>query len=55
MESKAKSIVMIVVLVVCLVMIILGQKHVGYPGLATELVGLIGLLVVLYIYNKDHK
>lgn len=55
MESKLKSIIMIVVFIVCLCMIIVGQRNVGYQGLAIEFIGLIGLLADLFVYNKDHK
>lgn len=55
MDNKVKSAVLIVVFIVCLMMIILGQRNVGYTGLAVEFVGLIGLLVVLFIYNREHK
>lgn len=55
MENKVKSIAMLVVFLICLSMIILGQRNVGYTGLAVEFVGLIGLLIILYIYNKEHK
>lgn len=30
-------------------------KNVGYTGLATELVGLAGLIGVIYTYNKGYK
>lgn len=55
MQSTLKSTIMIILFIVCLSLIIIGQKNVGYPGLAMEFVGLIGLLIDLYVYNKDHK
>ena len=55
MDNKIKSMVMVVVFIICLSMIILGQRNVGYTGLGVEFVGLLGLLIILYIYNKEHK
>lgn len=55
MGIRVKTIVMAVVFVVCLLMIILGQRNVGYQGLFVELIGLVGLLAVLFAYNRDHK
>lgn len=55
MNSKIKPIIMAVVFIVCLSMIIIGQRNVGYEGLAIEFVGLIGLLADLFVYNRDHK
>lgn len=44
-----------IVFVVCIVLVIVGQKSVGPTGLLTMLVGLAGLLVLLGIYNKQYK
>lgn len=55
MDNKLKSTVMLAVFIACLIMIILGQRHIGYAGLAVEFVGLIGLMIVLFLYNREHK
>lgn len=44
-----------IVFVVCIVLVVAGQKNVGPTGLLTMLVGLAGLLVLLGIYNKQYK
>ena len=52
MDGKTKIIIMVVVF---MALIFIGQKNVGYTGLATELVGLAGLIGVIYTYNKGYK
>ncbi|MCH4285329.1 MULTISPECIES: DUF6903 family protein [Bacillota] len=56
MESNiVKNIVMAILFFVFLGMIIVGQKTVSLGNLGMELLGLAGLLVELYIYNKKYK
>lgn len=55
MSRKIQNIIMLVVAVVAYAMIIIGQKNVGYTGLAVELVGLIILILLLYVYNRRYK
>lgn len=54
-NSNVKSIVMGVLVVVFLAMIIFGQRTVGWAYLGIELVGLSGLLTLLFLYNKKFK
>ena len=46
---------MLVVFIVCLVLIIVGQKNISAMWLAMELNGLIGQLVLLCLYNRKYK
>ena len=55
MDGKTKIIIMVVVFIVSMALIFIGQKNVGYTGLSTELVGLAGLIGVIYTYNKGYK
>ena len=55
MDGKTKIIIMVVVFIVSMALIFIGQKNVGYTGLATELVGLAELIGVIYTYNKGYK
>ncbi|TCL61097.1 hypothetical protein EDD76_101194 [Kineothrix alysoides] len=58
MEGKillAVKIVKIILFVVFLMMIIWGQKQVGYVNLGVILAGLGGLLMLLYSYNKKYR
>lgn len=49
------GILVVVVFVVCIALVVVGQKNIGPTGLLTMLVGLAGLLVLLGIYNKQYK
>lgn len=49
------GIIVAVVFVVCLALVIIGQKHIGPQGLLMMLVGLAGLLVLLWLYNRQYK
>ena len=55
MQGKIRALIMAVVFIVCLALIIIGQKNIGVPGLSMELVGLVGLLTLLFIYNNKYK
>ena len=44
-----------IVFVVCIVLVVIGQKNVGPTGLLTMLLGLAGLLVLLGLYNRQYK
>lgn len=55
MNKYVKTILCLVVLVVCIVLVVIGQKTVGIPYLLMELLGLAGLLVMLYLYNKKYQ
>ena len=54
MNNVVKNIIMIIVFVVCLALIIIGQKNISATGLIMELVGLVGLLTLLFIYNNRY-
>ncbi|MEG2349553.1 MAG: hypothetical protein RSB57_03470 [Hungatella sp.] len=45
----------LVIAVLCVVLIIWGQRTTGYIYLAAQLVGLSGLLGLLYLYNKAYR
>ena len=59
MSEKGKKIVIglviLAVFAVCLLLVIIGQRNVGPQGLATMLVGLAGLIVLLWLYNRQYK
>lgn len=52
MNNAVKIIIKSIVFIVCLGLIIVGQKNISLTGLAMELIGLVGLLVLLFLYNK---
>ncbi len=55
MSNVIKNIILVVVFVVCLILIITGQKNISPSGLAMELAGLVGLLILLFLYNKKYR
>lgn len=54
-ENKGMNIIMIVLFFVFLGMIIWAQKTVSVGNLMIEIVGLTGLLTLLFLYNRKHK
>lgn len=54
-DNMVKSIVMGILFFVFLAMIVIAQRTVSVMNLGIELVGLAGLLTLLYIYNKKYK
>ena len=55
MSKKVKTIIAMILAVICLILIVTGQRNISLQGLITELVGLAGLLVLLYLYNRQYK
>lgn len=54
-ENKGMNIIMIVLFFVFLGMIIWAQKTVSVRNLMIEIVGLTGLLTLLFLYNRKYK
>ena len=55
MNNAVRNIIMIIVFVVCLALFIIGQRNISVSGLVMELVGLVGLLTLLFVYNHRYK
>lgn len=55
MNRTTQSILMAILFVVSLAMVIIGQREVGYVNLGIQVVGLIGILFVIHLYNKRFK
>lgn len=55
MNKIIKVLLAIIIFVVCVGLIIYGQKNIGGTGLCIMLVGLIGLLGLLYTYNRNYQ
>lgn len=45
----------ILLVLLCIILVIVGQKSIGYEGLSLMLLGLSGLVALLAIYNKKYK
>ncbi|MFG6369055.1 MAG: hypothetical protein K1W16_11635 [Lachnospiraceae bacterium] len=43
------------IFIISIILIVTGQRNIGPTGLLTMLVGLAGILVLLYLYNKKYQ
>ncbi len=55
MTSKQRIGLKVVMFLICLGLIVVGQKHIGYAGTVQMLAGLSGLLVLLWDYNRRYQ
>ena len=55
MNNTVRNLIMGIVFIVCLALIIIGQRNISVTGLVMEIVGLIGLLTLLFVYNRRYK
>lgn len=55
MGKVIKNVILLVVFVACLGLVIIGQRNISLTGLSMELIGLVGLLVLLFLYNRKYK
>lgn len=49
------GILVAVVLCVCIALVIVGQRNIGLAGLGMEMLGLAGVLVLMWLYNRQYK
>lgn len=49
------GILVAVAFIVCIALVVIGQRNVGLNGLGMELLGLAGLLFLLWLYNRKYK
>ncbi len=49
-----RNVIMVIVFIVCLALIIIGQKNISAAGLGMEH-RIVGLLTLLFIYNHRYK
>lgn len=47
--------IMVSIFIISIILTFVGQRHIGYAGLALEAVGVAGVLTVLYLYNRAYK
>ena len=50
-----KTVLAAILFVVCVVLVVVGQRNVGLQGLLVMLLGLAGLILLLYLYNRKFK
>ena len=53
--EKNKIIALVIIFIVSMFLVFYGQRTVGYGYLALEVIGLCGVLFVIYCYNKQYK
>ena len=51
-KSVLKTVLAAIFFIIC---VVLGQKNVGPQGLLVMLLGLAGLILLLYLYNRQFK
>lgn len=49
------AVIVFLVFVVCVVLVVTGQRNVGAAGLLTQLLGVAGLIILLWLYNRQYK
>ena len=49
------GILVAIVFVVCVALVIVGHRNIGLAGLGTQLLGLVGLITLLWLYNRQYK
>lgn len=59
MNDTAKKIIVgilvAIVFCVCVALVIVGHRNVGLQGLIIELIGLAGLIFLLWLYNRQYR
>lgn len=55
MHKIIKLVIILGLFIVSLGLVVYGQKQIGYGGLSLQLIGVVGLLLLLHQYNKQYK
>lgn len=59
MSEQAKKVVfgiiVAVLFVLCVALVVLGQQHIGPTGLLIMMIGVVGLLILLWLYNRQYR
>ena len=55
MKEKIISLILLLGFLISVSLIILGQKNISTTGFTNEIIGLIGLLTVLCVYNRKYR
>lgn len=54
-KKVLKGIIILIIFVICVALVVIGQRNVGPQGLGTMLLGLAGLIFLLWLYNRQYK
>ena len=49
------GVIVFLVFVACVVLVVVGQRDIGAAGLLTQLLGVAGLVILLWLYNRQYK
>lgn len=55
MDNIAKKLIYLLIFAVSIVLIVVGQTNIGVMGLCLMIAGLLGMLYLLYAYNKKYQ
>lgn len=55
MDRTKRNIIGVIAFVIFFSLVTHGQKNIGMQGLTEELIGMFGLIYLLYRYNKRYK
>lgn len=56
LKKKLLVIAGIILIIVCVALVIIGQRQTGqWSGLGIQMIGLAGILALLYVYNKPYS
>lgn len=55
MKEKIIGLILLLCSILSVGLIISGQKNISLTGFTYEIIGLIGLLVVLFVYNRKYR
>lgn len=54
-KKKIIGVLVAIVFCICIALVVIGQRNVGLTGLGMELLGLAGLIILLWLYNRQFK
>ncbi len=54
-KNYLRNLIMLIVFIVGLGLVVVGQKHIGAPGLGLMLLGLAMMICLLWLYNRKYK
>lgn len=53
--SRVQILIMIAIFIISIFLVFYGRATTGYVGLFLEIIGIIGLIIELYLYNQQYK
>lgn len=55
MKSILVMLIKVLIFIISVGLVMKGQRNIGFQGLGMMMIGLGGILSLLYVYNKAHK